>query len=58
MQNIYVRVPDMEIGRTTKEGLTANKLFDSNLYPQKICGFRLKYCTPSFNVKSISSLNA
>ena len=22
---IYVRVPDMEIGRTTKEGLTADK---------------------------------
>ena len=33
---IYVRVPDMEIGRTTKEGLTADKLFDSNLYSQKI----------------------
>ena len=26
----------MEIGRTTKEGLTADKLFDSNLSPQKI----------------------
>ena len=29
----------MEIGRTTKEGLTADKLFDSNLSPQKKYGF-------------------
>jgi len=36
---IYVRAPDMEIGRTTKEGLTADKLFDSNVSPQKNMDF-------------------
>ena len=37
----------MEIGRTSKEGLTADKLFDSNLSPQKKMDFNdYKYCAP------------